>query len=175
MTVTATAVANEFLMLADDEGVALTPMQIIKLTYLTHGYYLAIADEPLLDETVEAGRYGPIVPSLYRRLAVFGNEPVDCEIADIDHTHSTIQTPKISKKRKFTRLLIKKIYDVYGNLSGMQLSELTHKPGTPWSETTDNGEKLRKGQDIQDEVIRNHFLELLGPEPNEKAQPATPA
>lgn len=48
-------------------GGRLTPLQVIKLTYIAHGYSLAINGEPLVDEAVEAWRHGPVVPSVYHR------------------------------------------------------------------------------------------------------------
>lgn len=42
-------------------------MQVIKMAHIAHGYSLAIHNEPLVDEAVEAWKYGPVVPSLYYR------------------------------------------------------------------------------------------------------------
>ena len=69
----AATVANRFIELAEsDSGRRLTPMQLIKLTYIAHGFSLAIKNRPLLDESVEAWRYGPVIPSLYRKLKSYG-------------------------------------------------------------------------------------------------------
>ena len=53
-------------------GGRLTPLQVIKLTYIAHGYSLAINGEPLVDEAVEAWRYGPVVPSVYYGAKKYG-------------------------------------------------------------------------------------------------------
>lgn len=44
---------------------SLTPLQVIKMVYIAHGYSLALLDEPLVEEAVEAWRYGPVLPSVY--------------------------------------------------------------------------------------------------------------
>jgi uncharacterized phage-associated protein len=48
------AVANEFLKLAEQDGVKLSPMKLLKLVYFAHGWHLALKGEPLLNERVEA-------------------------------------------------------------------------------------------------------------------------
>lgn len=65
MPYSAKAVANEFLHLAKDEGRSVTPMQLLKLVYFAYGWYWAFADDRLLDERVQAWKYGPVVPSVY--------------------------------------------------------------------------------------------------------------
>ena len=69
-------VANRFIELAASKDRALTSMQLNKLTYVAHGFYLAINKRPLIDEPVQAWKYGPVVPSLYRRLKPYGGDPI---------------------------------------------------------------------------------------------------
>ena len=63
--------AHSPLLIADyfiaRSGGRITPLQVIKMAHIAHGYSLAIHNEPLVDEAVEAWKYGPVVPSLYYR------------------------------------------------------------------------------------------------------------
>ncbi|KQH74402.1 Panacea domain-containing protein [Xylella fastidiosa] len=43
----------------------LTPLQVLKLVYLAHGWCLGVHTQPLIDELVEAWRAGPLIRSLY--------------------------------------------------------------------------------------------------------------
>src|SRR5277367_2017193 len=70
------AVANYFLDRADQSGKKLDPMQLLKLVYFAHGWYLADSGAPLIDEMVEAWRYGPVIPSLYHEFKAFGKNPI---------------------------------------------------------------------------------------------------
>ena len=55
---------------------AITPMQLIKLVYIAHGYMLGKHGRPLLDEAVQAWQYGPVVPSVYQAVKSFQSAPV---------------------------------------------------------------------------------------------------
>jgi uncharacterized phage-associated protein len=143
----ASTVANAFFRLAEAEGRSLTPMQYVKLVYIAHGWCLALSGQPLIDETVEAWKFGPVVPSLYRDLKNYGAGGVTAPISrwpmrqdpEIDHDHME---------------LIQSVYENYGRLTGVQLSNLTHQKGTPWANSWDpNG----WGIDISDDDIRRHY------------------
>ena len=101
--------------------VCTTPMHVIKLVYLSHGWMLGIHGVPLLDEQVEAWQYGPVVPSTYYRYKRFGGEP----ITDAPRERST----EISSDQAS---LIKEVDDAYKEFSALDLSGITHKKGSPW-------------------------------------------
>lgn len=150
MAYDAATVANRFIELAEgDSGRRLTPMQLIKLTYIAHGFSLAIKNRPLLDEPVEAWRYGPVIPSLYRKLKSFGNGGVDKRISRY-FSSETLASEDVD--------LIDAVYAKYGKLTGGQLSFLTHKRGTPWDEAYRPDEY---GLELDDAVIRSHYSGLL--------------
>lgn len=147
----AATVANRFIELAAADNRQLTPMQLIKLSYIAHGFSLAINKRPLLKGGVEAWRYGPVVPSLYQRLKIYGSNPVPSQIS-----------PTIFERREELAgedaALIDAVFGKYGSLNGIQLSHLTHKPGTPWHESYVPGEY---GTPIDDQQIRVHYATLL--------------
>ena len=67
------AIANYFLDLARAQEKALTPLKIQKLVYFANGWHLAIKGVPLINEQVEAWRFGPVIPSLYTHFERMGN------------------------------------------------------------------------------------------------------
>lgn len=146
VSVSPEAVANEFLALARRDGRALTNMKLQKLVYIAHGYTLAILDEPLIARSPQAWQYGPVFPSLYRELREFGSGEVTGELEASDRVTDDVQ-----------KEVIVGVWDAYGGRTGVQLSALTHKPGSPWAKHY-NGERSVA---IPDEVIKEHYDQLL--------------
>lgn len=118
----ALSVGNKLIALAHEAGHAITPMQVIKLTYFCHAWMLGLYGRPLLDEPVEAWQYGPVIPEIYRNLRRYGAGPVTRQIHNV-------------KEADFDAIeldLIGQVSSKYGRLTGPQLSTMTHAPGTPW-------------------------------------------
>jgi uncharacterized phage-associated protein len=163
MPYSAKAVANEFLHLAKDEGRSITPMQLLKLIYFVYGWYWAFANERLLDERVQAWKYGPVVPSIYHEFKSFGNEPINSFATEFKPVHNggkfgfRIEEPRVPECEAFPRKLITRVWEVYKNYSAIELSRMTHEPGTPWANTPN---REVKGTTIDDDSIRNYFVEL---------------
>ena len=165
MTYDPKSIANYFIDLADAEGKKLTPLQLIKLVYIAHGWYLGLTGKPLINEPPEAWQYGPVIPSLYHALKIHGNDAVTHKIAEfqfvpgpeIKFANVVIQPPADEKITKF----LDSVWRAYGHLSGLQLSALTHQPSTPWYDTWEKeGAKYSKGVDIPEDSILRHYQEL---------------
>lgn len=150
MPYSAIKVANEFLRLAreDNPPRPLTPLQVIKLVYIAHGFSLAIFNEPLLSEPPQAWQYGPVVPSLYHAVKSYGANPITGAIPD------DMDPQDLSAN---ARELIAAVYRAYGHLSGIQLSNMTHQQNTPWSLTWN---AAGKNSVIPNELIQTHYREL---------------
>lgn len=159
------AIANFFIDAAKAEGKSLTPIQIIKLVYIAHGWHLAFTNQPLINEPPEAWQYGPVIPSLYHSLKDYGNQPVKKKLTEFtnnasdpfDLSSSEVPAPKDANIRNF----LQSVWGRYGKLSGFQLSALTHQTDTPWHKTWEKlGAKYSKGVDIPEEDITRHYKEL---------------
>jgi len=148
MAVPARVVANEFIRLARADGRALTPLQIIKLVYIAHGWMLALYQRPLISDEVEAWKYGPAIPSLYHALKKYGSGAVTGTIGG-----SFFESSDLDDDEKD---VIEQVYGEYGHLNGIQLSRITHSPGTPWHETwTGQPNEL-----IPNDLIAEHYRQL---------------
>lgn len=161
----AAAIANEFMKLAGPSGQPLTPMKLQKLVYFAHGWFLALFGRPLVNEPVQAWKFGPVIPSLYHALKVYGNDPVRSRMRDADF-HFPADEPGIAheysiddgfnaNENGIARELIRKVWEVYGGFSAIQLSNLTHEPGSPWYETPERDKK--RCVVIDAERIRSYF------------------
>jgi len=127
--VSAQTVANQFIALAESRGKKLTPMQVLKLVYLAHGWTLAYTGEPLIKDRIEAWMYGPVIPSLYETMRAYHGAPVSAPLpAPLNENLSDEQ-----------KSIIERVYNTYEELNGVQLSNLTHLPNTPWDKVYNQG------------------------------------
>lgn len=164
MAYDARAIANRFLDLARNEGESLSQMKLQKLVYFAHGYYLAFTELPLIEDPVEAWKFGPVIRSLYREFARFGSDEITEPATVFDGTSLEERKIKIEDYPDFATNeyvdgLISEVWRVYKDLSAVQLSNLTHQEGTPWAETWDGETRYLK---IPTNRIRDHFVELTG-------------
>jgi uncharacterized phage-associated protein len=139
-------VANRFLELARDNGVALTPMQILKLVYIAHGWMLGLYGRPLIRDEVQAWRYGPVIPRLYNAVRQYRAGPVTRQL-----------TAPAEELDEFEDDIIGQVYRLYGKKSGVTLSRLTHAPDTPWALSYEPGEF---GTPIPQDLIQEHYQQL---------------
>lgn len=134
----AKAVANTLLEIAKKHGVPLNPLKLQKLIYYAHGWALALLNRPLIDEQVQAWKFGPVIASVYHAFKRFGNGRISEFAADFDDAGKPY-TPIIPQDAVEERKLLERVWDTYGNLSGIQLSNMTHERGSPWWQAWQEG------------------------------------
>ncbi|WP_310532344.1 type II toxin-antitoxin system antitoxin SocA domain-containing protein [Novosphingobium sp.] len=148
MPYSAAKIANQMLGLARDKGEEITPLKLLKLVYIAHGWSFPYLHEPLLAEPAQAWQYGPVVPSLYRAVSKFRAGPITEFVPDTDP--QALSEPAIA--------LIQSVYETYSGYSGTQLSNMTHMPNTPWSEAWNSH---GKNAIIPNDRIAAHYQNLL--------------
>jgi uncharacterized phage-associated protein len=164
MPYSAKAVANYFIEKAAREGVPLTPMKLQKLVYFAQGWHLALRDRPLIDEQIEAWQYGPVVRSLYRAFRECGDRPIREQAMDYgSQPEPTVPTVEEQPAdAEYTRKFLDRIWQIYGGYTAIQLSNMTHEPGTPWDAVRKEYEgAIPLGTDIPRETIRRYFQERM--------------
>lgn len=142
--------AAQFILDACREGTtddAVTPMQLIKLVYVAHGYMLGRHGKPLLDEEVQAWRYGPVVPSVYHAVKEYRSSPVDC-----------IRRAPMHRFDPLEEATMREVARIYRHATGVQLSSATHRPETPWSITWN---LLGQNGPISNDLIEEFYRKLL--------------
>lgn len=142
------AVANRFLELAKNKGDTLTPMQLLKLVYIAHGWMLGLYGRPLIKDEVQAWQYGPVIPSLYKAVKSYRSQPVVGPLP----TRGSNDALDADEQN-----IIDQVFDLYGNYSGPALSRITHAAGTPWSMTY---EPKTFGIEISNDLIEDHYQKL---------------
>ena len=157
MSYSPVVIANNFLDKASQEARAVTPMQLLKLVYIAHGWHLAYFDAPLIDEPVQAWRHGPVIKSLYDRIKHYGSgavsEPVSA--GPFSRAPEGRVDPSIEP-------LLSRVWKSYARFSGIELSAMTHMEGTPWYHAWHvEGGKKEYFAEIDDAVIQKFYKSKL--------------
>ena len=142
-------VAQYFLDKRNSKGDSTIPeytnMKLQKLVYFAHGYSLAILDKPLIDSDFFAFKYGPIEMDLYAIVSSYGRNEVKKikGVSDYSFTDEEMQ-------------LLEKVDATFSKYTASQLSEMTHRKGSPWSEVW----ALSPFGRIPDELIKEYFVSV---------------
>lgn len=126
---------------------AVTPMQLIKMVYIAHGYMLGRHSIPLLEEPVEAWQYGPVIRSVYGAVRGYRSSPV----------------PSVPCSQPFQfndreQGIMQEVAQIYGPHGAISLSSATHKEGTPWTLTWQH---YGKNSTISNDLIENFYKKIL--------------
>jgi uncharacterized phage-associated protein len=115
-------VARYFIMKAYADGVEaqMTNMKVQKLLYYSQSLYLALNNEPLFDEEIQAWRYGPVCPPAYRFYSEFEAQQLPVPGEDFWQ-----QIPDAIKK------LLEEVWESFGGYHAYLLSDMTHVE-FPW-------------------------------------------
>jgi uncharacterized phage-associated protein len=98
-------VARYFIMRAYEDGIEaeMTNMKVQKLLYYAQSLHLALYNEPLFEEEIQAWRYGPVCPPAYRFYSDF-----EARQLPIPRKESLLQLPSEKKE------LLEEIWGYFG-------------------------------------------------------------
>ena len=137
----------EFVVLeASMLGRTLTPMQLIKIVYICHGWMLGVHGRPLVSDEAQAWDYGPVFPALYQRLKSFRSAPVE-KLGEVD----------LSRFGDDEKSLLKAVVKHYSQYSGIDLSMMTHQAESPWEITRKQG---GKNAFISNDLIEQYYSKM---------------
>lgn len=158
-------IVNYILDLGIVDGKSISPLKLQKLLYYGHGWFLGLADDPLITEPVEAWPYGPVVPSIYQEFKGFGNEPITRKAQKLTLADGKVvlDIPEIpiGEQHMVARDILRRVWDQYKEYTPVQLSNMTHGPDTPWAQVVAkyNG-KPPSGVEIPNDLIKEYFVAL---------------
>ncbi len=152
------SVANYFIQKSFDSGIPLTPMKLIKLVYIAHGWHRGYFSQNLINDAVEAWRYGPVIPDLYRKVKWWGRHHIDAPIEGYGVAGDWQNPPP----NPHTTALLDRVWDSYAGHDGITLSTMTHQFDTPWDQIwrRDGGSEYR-GAIIPNELIEQHYRQKI--------------
>lgn len=135
----AVEVADKIIRLSNEMEQPATPMQVQKLVYFSHAWLLGLGYGPLFRDPVESWQYGPVVREVYHSLKHHGAQP--------------IREPILGQESQFSeaeRNMMVAVVAQYGGIDALELSRMTHAPGSPWDQTYQ--------RDPRSQIIHNHVI-----------------
>ncbi len=153
MSFPALHVANSILEKSFVEEEVITHMKLQKLVYCLHGWHLAIRGAPAISEQVEAWKYGPVIGPLYHQFKSYGSDEIDSYGRE-ERDGKRVAIIVNKRQRDFYEIL-ENVWRKYAPMTALQLSSLTHAPGTPWEIARKEGHWF-----ISNESICQHYRGL---------------
>ncbi len=144
------AIANEFLRRRAD-GTWPPQMILHKLTYLAHGWNLAINNEPLVSDRPEAWDGGPVFRRIWDHVKKHGYHGMNCELVNPE-TKEEYAAELTAEETA----VVDHVWTKYGHMSPWELSNMTHEPGTPWS----NAYLKHRNAALSNQEIKQHYVRL---------------
>lgn len=148
--VNALYIASYFIQKGIQEGLFVSHLKLQKLIYIAHGWHLAFFNQPLIDSTVEAWQFGPVIPVVYNELKHWGSR---------DFTFNPIgMSLRHSETFPDTLEVVDGVWHHYKTYKANELVELTHEKGTPWDAVFWGGTYKAP---IPDPLTQNYYVGLL--------------
>ena len=107
-------------------------LKLNKLTYIALGFSLAINNSNLFEERVEAWKYGPVIPSIYHEFKRFRNKVITDNAISVEENFET-NCPEVPKSDTSTIEVLELVYQIYKDITSVDLVQATHLKNTPWS------------------------------------------
>lgn len=142
------AVCNTVLKKAFEENIPVTPMKLQKIIYFIYRDYLQQTDQKLFNDNFQAWQYGPVVVSVYDEFKSFGSRPITRFAKDAKGKVKVVKSTA-----KDIMCSIDNIWDKCKNFNGIELSKITHKPGTAWYTAWTNEHDLLSTAEIQNDTV----------------------
>ena len=124
-------IAKYFLAQVDeDAGDLISNLKLQKLVYYAQGFHLALFDDPLFYEKIEAWTHGPVVVDLYHEYKQHGSGSIPIP-NDVDFA---VYSNDI-------RELLDEVNSVFGQFSAWKLRNMTHEE-PPWLDAKDDAGEI---------------------------------
>lgn len=122
-------------------------LKLQKLLYYCQAVHLVRVGEVLFEDQIEAWRYGPVIPSIYRKYKQFGFEIIKSEETDLSEPVSLCPEQMTT---------IDMVLEYYGAMSAVRLVNETHSE-SPWKDTYKEGVNI----EINVDVMREYYKKVL--------------
>lgn len=112
--------AQYFIQRAHEDGNLITHLKLQKLCYYSQGYALALMNEPMFEEEIEAWEHGPVLRALYDEYKRYRRDPIPPPGGVPEMVH-------------WRKKMLEMVQQRYGWMPAWELRNQTHLE-SPWQE-----------------------------------------
>ena len=143
-------VARYFLCRVDREaGDTISPLKLQKLVYYAQAWSLAIRNQPLFAQTIEAWVSGPVVRDVWDEYQAYKYRDIPAP----DTLDATFDADELE--------ILSEVWDAYGELSAKRLQDLSHSE-SPWLNARQNLDPAQKStHPISHEEMQSYYANLV--------------
>lgn len=143
-------VLNSLLERSFREGRAdFSPMKAQKILFYTHGWHLATTGQPAINASFAVWPYGPVIADLYHDLKRYGASMITDYLLSPGEDRVYVVNPDC---RAFYEA-VDIAWEKYIGIPAVNLSAMTHEPGSPWDIAKRHNMSL-----IPNDLIRDYFV-----------------
>ena len=154
MPFNASLIAYAFVKKGIDEGKYVTQMKLQKMLFFAQGYHLSRFGVPLIKETFQAWKYGPVVPNIYQDFKLYGSSPIT-DTNYLSFSRGFLEVATLDAKAQDA---IDYTWEITKNTTASSLSNWTHQPGTPWDKVYN---PIETDKVIDNGLIKSYFDSFL--------------
>ncbi len=126
-----------------------SPMKAQKLLFYTHGWHLATTGKPAINLPFEVWPYGPVVDEIYRDLKRFGASAITAYVTTPGEDRPYVVSPQCTDLYQSLDIA----WEKYIGIPAVNLSAMTHEPGSPWDIAKKSNLSV-----IPNDMIRDYFV-----------------
>lgn len=160
-----TGVANSFIQRGIDNNTPLTRWKLQLLVFVAHGWYLAVNNEPLVDETFIATNKGPILPYVNSKFSKFGDSPITSLGIDsvLDKNDNIKRIALLAEDDEAVTSVINQVWKQYGDKTEKELFDhMLAAKNFPWTYVWQKQSNYGRGDTtISDSLIFDYFRPML--------------
>lgn len=143
-------VTDYIILKVTEDGTNLSVLKLQKLVYYAQAWYLAFSGTPLFRGAFEAWVHGPVSRDLYKRFAS-RTMYAPVSLTDIRHGFNPMTMSEMDRRH------IDNVLEVYADLTGSQLEEMSHRED-PWIEARgDTPEGSRCVTEISEKRMASYY------------------
>jgi uncharacterized phage-associated protein len=141
-------IANKVVANTDiNQGETISNLKLQKMLYYLQGFFIAVFDKKLFEESIEAWQYGPVVREAYFHYKDFGQTAIvldeDIEIIEL--------LPQENE-------LFEEVMQEYGQFSAIKLMNMTHEE-LPWKKTFNENPQGEISFELLKEYFKTQIIE----------------